>query len=158
MAERGVSMSRFQKIFNLDISKQNYNQKKFIKNYFYLKEKGDFVFINTQSAEILGIIEKELPFSDCPFEVVERGELKYGEIIHGWRDTTFYIFKIDARNCFTQEIQNNLPNLSVYSLEYENAQGTLSYLFYLIKNQNDLTIFAKLFGDWLLINQDPINN
>ena len=110
-----------------------------------LQGRGTLSYVDTKNIkEVVRIVEQEL---FCfPFEIVaETGEIKYAQILFGYRDSQRYIFKIDSRNSFNQEIKKHLPHLPVKNLIISGQ----TFSFYFILSPEELVIFISTFSKWV---------
>ncbi|MFA6184693.1 MAG: hypothetical protein WCT51_04600 [Candidatus Shapirobacteria bacterium] len=132
--------------FDVDSSIADNHRDLLLNAYNNPENTGNFILVDTKNLRVvINTIKQELSY--CPFEIVpETGNIKYAQTLHGYRDAQKYIFKIDARNSFNQEISNNF-NWPVFSLNFPYKIPT--YCFYFILNQKDLSLFAELFSNWL---------
>ena len=132
--------------FDVDSSIVDSHRDLLLNAYNNPENMGNFILVNTKNlGEVIETVKYEL--FRYPFEIVpETGSIKYAQTLYGYRDTQKYVFKIDARNNFNQEIRNYF-NWPVFCLNFPYRIPT--YYFYFILNQNDLSLFAELFSNWL---------
>lgn len=132
-------------IFNLDDSALDSDRELLLMAYHKFQGTGFFPFANTEKIEeVINAVEKEI-FS-LPFEVIpENGMIRYAQIITGYRDSIFYILRVDQKNSFNQVIRNKFPNLKVQHL---NFLGQQTFCFYFIDNPKDLAILGSVFSEW----------
>lgn len=149
-------MVRYPKIFRLNSSRRDRERKKFSKDYLGSKLEGDFPSIKNSNVDVFNIVKNELSFPETPFELINKRYLKYANIINGYRDDTVYFFKIDKRNILNLEIQERMPKLLFFSLNYSfhlDYSRIETQNFYIIKTQKELISFTNLFANWL-VKQD----
>jgi len=137
---------RFPIIFNLINSVLDNDCELLLKAYYFFQEIGNFQFVNTEKIEeVINVVEKEILL--LPFEIIpENGMIKYAQTITGYRDNTFYIFKVNIENTLNKAIMDQFPNWVFYRLNFINEQDCF---FYFIFNKEDFTSFAELFSNWL---------
>ena len=140
--------------FDLDNSALDSDRELFLRAYRKFQEVGCFPFVNTEKIEeVISVAEKEI--FRFPFEVIpENGMIRYAQTITGYRDSTFYIFKIDQKNSFNQAVRNEFPDWKVQHL---NFLGQQTYCFYFVDNPKDLAIFASAFSVWASTLDHPID-
>jgi hypothetical protein len=148
-------MTGFPIIFNLVNSVLDDDCELLLKAYRNLQGTGNFNFVNTEKIEeVLNNVEKEILL--LPFEVIpEDGMIKYAQTITGYRDDTFYIFKINIENSINKKIMDQFPNWVFYRLNFINEPNCLLYFFL---NQKDLSLFGELFSSWLTEIDPPFYN
>lgn len=132
-------------IFDLDNSVLDSDRELLLRAYCKFQKLGHFRFVNTEKIEeVVSVVEKEI--FCLPFEVIpENGMVRYAQTITGYRDSTFYIFKIDQKNSFNTAIRDEFPN---WPIHYLNFLGQQTYCFYFVDNPKDLAIFASAFSTW----------
>jgi len=141
--------------FDVDSSISNNNRRLLLEAYNDPKNTGNFILVNTKNLRaVVDTVKREL--FRHPFEIVpETGKIKYAQTLYGYRDFQKYIFKIDTRNTFNQEISSHFPNWPVFQLNFPSRP---TYCFYFILNQKDLARFATLFSNWLSKIDQPFYN
>lgn len=157
--ERCYFMIRYPKIFCINSSRRDKDRKKFSFCYLNSKFNGDFKPLSED--HVSNLIKSEIDLSINPFEINEEGCLSYANIVLGYRDQTSYFFRIDSRNGLNREIQVKMPTLFFFQLNYSfyvNYQRVETRYFYLVKNQEELSSFVRIFSDWLIKQDFSINN